>query len=281
MGKTYLSYSQLKTHAECGHRYFLDYVDDERIQRPKGLWSPLGSAVHHSIKKNLQAKMAGQVLEHHGLRASQEYDRLAGEEEYDFQGEDPVAAHRGARGMAIQLAELHARMVAPMIRPYKVEAEFLLDRGDYFLKGFIDCLERVERSVLAGFPDEDVVLYQVDDTKTALRAPERDAAARSLQLRVYALAVRELEGVTPSFGVQDYLMKSTNPVHHRRTTPITDASLEVVDHRAEALLRARETGSFPGAAEGAWWCSKKHCPHFSGCRFAVRPVSLAMARCVT
>lgn len=274
-----ISYSQLSEFGKCGYKYYLMYVDPDRIRPQKGLWAPLGSAVHHSIQKNLEAKMAGVELKNHDLRAREEYDRLVEHEDYEVpQGEDASRAHSEARSMAIRLAELHAQKVAPAIFPYLVEVKFELPRDDYILVGVIDVVEKVGSPGDPGLGVPDLLIYQIRDTKTSVKVPDKEAAERSLQLRLYADACREAEGVTPSFAVMDVLMKTNHPVHHQRVTAITDAELDVVGRRIEALLLARERGVFPPAPEGAWYCSKKHCGFWDSCPYALRPASVGLTQ---
>lgn len=265
----HVSYSQISMFEKCGYKYWLHYVDPERVRPPKGLWSPLGRAVHHSIKENLRAKMAGGELDHHGLRAAGEFDRLLQEDEYTIpQGEDRMAAIADARSMAVKLAELHAERVAPTVFPYLVEERVEVEIAGAPVVAYIDIAERVDRGGLT--------VLQVRDTKTQVRKPATDEATRSLQLRLYGYVLRQIEGVTPSFGVLDVLLKATRPVAMQSFAPLTDEDLEVVELHVEALLRAREAGIFPPTSPDSWHCSQAQCEYWEQCPYALRPTSIGV-----
>lgn len=251
----YVSPSQLAMFARCGQQYRYRYL--EGLVRPPGVALLVGRAVDESVTANLEARILGgeALAEQDAEAVAADAIAVAFSEEVDTGGIAKAQAAATSCDQATALALLHHRRVAPKLRPIGVQerVEYAVRPG-LALMGFIDVRE----------------VGRIRDTKTTTKAPPRGIAERSVQLTVYAAAA----GVTEV--ALDYLIAKKVPEAESITARRGPEDLEPVLARAEALVIARETGSFAPADPESWWCSKSWCGYWDRCPYAVRPAAVVV-----
>ena len=129
---------------------------------------------------------------------------------------------------------------------------------------------------LAGKTDIQEFDY-IRDTKTSSKSPVRTLADESLQLSVYALAARQIDGVMPENVALDYLVQTPKRGDQKLVTleaKRSEESLKPVLARLEVMDRIISSGMFTPAPVNAWWCSRGFCDFWSDCRYASHPVSV-------
>ncbi len=272
MSKFQLHATSMESLARCGIQFERRAINGERTP-PNGRMA-LGTAVHYAVAQNLQSKIdTGRLLPVEQVRDIAR-DALVscwnlGVRLSDEDGEEGIAGKGRALDMAVNLAGFHHAEVAPGITPTHVERKWVLDVAglDLQVVGTIDVQ-------LAG---------GIRDTKTSSKSPVKTLAADSLQLSAYALAVRQMDGAhkLPMTAALDYIIE-TPKRHELKHVALESArtveSLQPVLARLEQFAKIIKAGMFTPAPADSWACSKKFCPYWDSCRFAARPVSVAMAQ---
>jgi len=237
-----------------------------------------GSATHDSIEPNLINKRdEGELLPLEQVKA---YAADSLNERWDkgisFSDDEFIADAFGvirslyspqgktikgkATDMAVDLAEEHYKVLAPVIQPTHVEWKFTLE------------LEK------AGYPFDfmgymDVVEANgVRDTKTSAKKKNQGDADNSLQLTLYDMAFNTYEGRAPKVLTLDNLVKTKSG---KIATHVLETVRGKADHkrlmlRAEAIWDATEKGVFLPADESSWACSKKFCGYWNMCPYGER-----------
>jgi hypothetical protein len=238
---------------KCGLQYEFRYV--RGIKRPPGVALVIGKGAHGAIEADLGKKIeTGELLADDAIA---DYARDATEAEWKKETPKPEddgepADLGGAVDMAIALAELHHREVAPGLEPIAVERGFTLAMPDFpfDFTGYIDVEEK----------------GRVRDVKTAGKAPASDAADTSEQLTAYSLEAT-VRGAPAAEVVLDVLVKTKVP---RVVTLRSERTAD--DHRRflrklEMAARVIKAGAFLPAPKvpGVWWCSQKHCGYWDMC----------------
>ncbi len=266
--KRQLHVSGLSMLSKCGEQFRRRYLEGERI--PPGVSLVMGTAVHRSVAANLEAKIASgsllpaeqvQDIARDALAAEWEKG-VALEDDYAELGEKKAAAV--ATDTAVALAKLHHAEAAPGIQPTHVERPWVLEIEGLPVQ-------------LAGTIDIQEGLRRIRDTKTSGKAPAADAAATSLQLTTYALAIRQHDGRCPDAVGLDYLIHTKTPKLVQIEARRTDADFAHLLERVYQASRMIEAGLFMPAPIDAWWCSPRWCGYHATCRFAARPVTVAAA----
>ena len=230
----------------------------------------VGTAVDASVRENLQTKLAegtGVAVEQAKATARDtlvaEWEKGVRVTEEDL--DDAVTDRDKSVDMSVNLAGFHHSVVAPQIQPTHVARRWVLD---------------VEGTNLQIAGEIDIqTATSIRDTKTSGKSPQKGLADESLQLSVYALAVRQIDGFLPETVHLDFLVQTPKrgdtkfvPLDSIRTME----SLDPVMARIETMDRIINSGMFTPAPIGSWWCSAKFCGYFSTCRYAARPVSVAV-----
>jgi RecB family exonuclease len=175
------------------------------------------------------------------------------DEEERAEGEASVRGH--VVDMAVKLARLHHEQVAPQIEPVAVERTFKLELPNHSvdLVGTIDVEER----------------DGIRDHKCFARAPSQFDVDRSLQLTMYALAKRTLDGQEPKRISLDVLVKlKRGPrVETFQTTRGPDDYRALLD-RVAVVTHAIEQGVFVPTTPDNWRCSPKWCAYYDICPYA-------------
>lgn len=257
--KRHLSHTQLELLSKCGLAWEFRYV--KGIKSPPGVALVVGKGTHGAIEKDLGRKLEwGELLPDDAIADfAADATRTEWEKDPPKPDEDGSPADLGgAVDMAVALAELHHKALAPDINPIAVERRFLLELPGFpfDIEGQIDI-------------EEEGVIR---DTKTASKAPSTDAADRSDQLTLYAMEAAS-RGAAPSRLVLDHLVKTKTPkVVSMETTRTADDHNRLL-RKVEAAAKVIESGAFLPAPKvpGVWWCSSRFCGYWeSHCPFGAR-----------
>jgi len=256
-----LHWSEIRMLQDCGEQYRRRYVKGEKI--PPGIAILIGIGTHAAIATDLNRKIdTGQ------LAAQDEIKTVARDviAEYFADGnfslsrdERALKAKRAWRDetidMAVVLSALHHQRLAPKIRPIKngIERSWLVDvpAEGFKLGGTLDIQER----------------SCVRDTKTAGKTPSRDAADRSDQLSMYALAIKVLDGKAPKSVKLDALVKLVTPKAVTYESTRTDQDFRVLLARVTAAVKAIRAGIFVPANRDYWKCDERFCGYATTCPF--------------
>lgn len=258
--KPHLSVTQLELFAKCPEAYRRRYVEKE--SRPPGIALIRGSSVHTAAEHNMRQKMTSrqdmrpadvvevadvafrQRLNEGGVALNLE-ERIRGLNVITLETRDTIA----------RLARLHAITQSPDYQPVEVEDPILvtLPNSTRDLKCVIDVVDERGRVI---------------DFKTAGKSPSRSDADTSIQLTAYHLARQAKTGVAPTGLRLDVTVDGAES--QRRVVLETTRTMDHVaalGARFMATTKAIEAGSFPPAAVGCWWCSKRFCGYFDTCSF--------------
>jgi len=261
--KKHISMTQLTMLWRCGEQYRRRYVKGERI--PPGIALITGTATHRGIELNLKHK-----IEKNELLPIDVVEDIAREEVIKrweqgvlLEPEEKSRGEKVVKGEVIdvstKLAKVHRVNLAPKLNPKSIEKPFALDikeNNEYGVKGVIDIIEtKGEKKEI------------IRDTKTAARV-QKDAAEKSLQLTMYALA-EKVNGNKPSELYIDFLHKTKFEIITQKTKR-TNADFEVLLNRIANGLKQLQAGIFPPSNPDQWWCSKKFCGYYDSCPFVKR-----------
>jgi hypothetical protein len=273
--KFQLHTTAMESLAMCGIRFEKSAILGER--RPPSARMLIGAAVDRSVRANLESKMqSGSLL---ALEQAEETARDTLISEWangvrlnEEDGEDGIQGRDKALDMSVGLSGLHHSELAPRLNPTHVARRWALDISGLSVQlvGEIDIQEA----------------DAIRDTKTSGKSPVRTMADDSLQLSVYALADRQLSAASggpetlPKKVVLDYLIQTPKRGDQKLVqleSVRTLDSLQPVLARVEQMDRIIQSGMFTPAPVGSWYCSAKWCAWHDTCKYAARPVSVAVA----
>lgn len=257
--KPTIRYSELNLFLNCGIAYWRRYIQHDKT--PQTLPMIRGSGVHEAIATNhRQKKGSGVDIKRRDLEAiAAEYVRAtAGEGVMLTPDEKSVGlapSIERTRMSALCLAGVYAEKCAPDTQPELVEQEIVIAMpgAPVDLKGTIDVATTAKR---------------IRDYKTSKRAKSQREADESLQLSLYGLAYRALTGGDPSGYDLEVLIDSGKKLDHKRLpTTRSQRDFVVLVNRINALLKARETGTFAPANFGHWLCGPRYCSFWNSCAY--------------
>jgi CRISPR/Cas system-associated exonuclease Cas4 (RecB family) len=266
--KTQLHVSGLAMLARCGEAFRRRYLEGHKI--PPSVSIIIGVATDRSVTADLANKIAaGELLPAEQIKDTardalvETWERgyTLREEDEENQSEEKVKAN--AIDSAVSLASLHHEKLAPALKPSHVQRNWVLDISDLDIQ-------------LAGTIDIQEGRASIRDTKTSKKAPPADAAAESLQLSAYALAVKMHDGAIPERVALDYLIRTKQPKFVILESKRTNEEFMPLLERVYQASRVLESGLFMPAPVDSWYCSARWCGYFATCKYAVRPVSVAM-----
>lgn len=260
--------SGMEALARCGIAYERRYINGEKT--PPSARMLIGTAVDRSVRANLQHKIdAAELLPVEEVKETAR-DTLVtewanGVRLSEEDGEDGVTGRDKALDMSVNLSGFHHGSVAPLIRPTHVARKWVLDVDGLNLQvaGEIDIQEP----------------RAIRDTKTSGKSPVKDLADKSLQLSTYALAVERIDGELPAQVILDYVVqtpKRGDTKYIQLASTRTAAQVQPVLERIAHMARILDSGIFTPAPIDSWWCSPKYCAYHETCRYAARPVSVAV-----
>ena len=285
--KPKLHWSQINMLCRCGIAYEMRYV--KGIIKPPAVALIVGSATHKSIETNLRNKMEKKVLlpdEEVRQVAADDVNARWQEEGADLSGLDedeagkPEKEVRGeAVDMAVSLASLHGRELAPAIEPIHIERKWdvAIDGFPCDLQGTIDIQEH---GSMASVEDTEKAMpgpagTRIRDTKTSKASPPKDKASKDEQLTMYAMAAKVLDGSIPELAM-DFLVKTQTPKVVVQRTIREQDDFGPLLARIAAASRCIESGIFVPCQPDAWQCDRRYCGyHDSLCPYVRHKVSVA------
>jgi PD-(D/E)XK nuclease superfamily len=269
MKKRQLHQSGLQQFWRCGEAYRRRYI--EREKTPQSANMAIGTAVDASSNADLSNKIQACVLlpqdEVQDIArdtVNREWDSVRVTDEDRDEG--PAADKGDAVDAAVGLAGFHHETVAPILTPTHVQRPFVLDLENYpdwQLAGTIDVQAL-----------DDLGGIHIRDLKTSGKSPVKTLAHDSLQLTMYAMAVRVADGQMVAGVHLDYTVRT--PKRHELKYVALDSTRDVDDFgplfaRVENAIENIEAGRFAPAPTDAWWCTQKFCAYFETCRYARKP----------
>jgi RecB family exonuclease len=252
--------SMLKMFAKCPVQYQYRYC--EGIIAPPGIALLIGTGTHIAVAKDLTSKRdTGKLLPDEavadaardGINHAWDKDGAALNESEQLLGEK--RARGEAVDMAVRLAGVHHKDLAPKITPTQIERPFVVE-----LKGFpVDLGGTIDLQEPGG----------VRDLKTSAKATSQVDADSSLDLTTYGLAAKALDGVAPTSLSLDVLVKTKTPYALTLPTVRGDAQYRSFLLRVEAMADAVAKGAFSPCDPSCWWCSRRFCGYFDRCPYGV------------
>lgn len=259
--KPALSHSALNMLMRCGLQYQFRYLDN--IIQPPGVALIVGKGTDKAVSEDLTSKKDNGVLLPDEAVAAIAADAV----KLTWHGEEPVLdddeKQRGkdrvlgdAVDMAVSLARLHHKELAPTIKPTFIQRPWRvqIEGVSHDLIGFIDVQE--ERGIR--------------DTKTAGKSPADDAAEKNLQLTMYALAAYVNDGKLPEYLTLDYLVKLKTPKAVVLKTARSEDDLRRLLDRIARAITVIKSGAYLPTDPSNWWCSKRFCGYWDRCPFGAR-----------
>ncbi|MCL5257455.1 MAG: ATP-dependent helicase [Chloroflexi bacterium] len=213
------SYSALACYRQCPAKYRYAYID--RLPSRPSPAASVGTDVHELIRRHaLGQQVATQA----------DFDELAGSGEW-------LEGAFGAAGRT--LFDRYLESVYARRRPQYVEQPFNLRIGGVVVRGRIDRLDHL--------PDGS---WEIVDFKTGRYVPSPEQAANDLQLRIYALAAREIWGVP-----EDKLSCTLFYLQHGRPVTVRFGPEALEQTKAEVLETTGriDAGLFP--RQSGSWCT--------------------------
>lgn len=250
--KPILHQSQITAYLRCGMQYFFRYVED-RIA-PPSVALIRGTATHTAVDCNLIHKRDhGQLLDADAVAdiardsVNEEWER--GEVLLD-EDATPMTAKGDTVDGAVRLATLHHGVLAPRLEPVHVERPFRIGSPalPVDLQGTIDLQEPT----------------RLRDLKTAAKTPAASVVENSLQLTMYSMAVKTMDGVAPESLHLDTLVDlKSGPALNIQSTTRGPEDWQSLLHRINTMNSAIEKGVFLPTNPDNWVCSKKFCGYWN------------------
>lgn len=290
-----VSVSQVNLHTKCPEAHRRSYIEKEKIA--PGFKAHRGTGAHLAIEANMATRMfANEPL------PLDEVKTIARDGVHKSVSDQGVRIEPGeGRGMAALLGEavdhaiaaaaLHYKVVAPKRDPIALEAEFVIEHEDFKLRGVVDEIDFGAVHFEAHL-NQHVWSPVVRDTKTRTKTPSEGEVRQSIQLPLYADAVRtaglalaqvdlsdridaKVERVVINerlIAAHDYLvvgMKKKPDTHIPATMIESQVDTAAAYARVRSMLAMTKAGVVHGAPPDAWWCSDKWCGYHSTCPFAM------------
>lgn len=257
--KPHLSQTQINLHNKCPAAYERRYVNGEII--PPGVSQLKGSGVHAAAENNFRQKITSHIdlpVDDMADMAVSQFEQRVAQEGVSL---DPDEKSRGklkvlgeAKDATVRMAKFHAYEQAPSYQPVLVE-------------------ERV-RIGLPGAHDLVVILDLADDRdrivdfKNGKKRYSQADVDSSVQLSVEAAGFQAITTRRPKALVLDTIVTGARQFERHKLTTTRDRDDRLaLAHRVDAVSRAIQTGIFPPAAPGVWWCSAKWCGYHATCPF--------------
>ncbi len=263
MSKPDLHQSQVSMLLMCAKDYELTYVQGLRM--PPVVRMLEGTAVHRAGEKNLTSKIESGIL----LPESDVLDiaRDSLNEEWDKEGvalssDEKRAGESMTKGRAadaaVRMARYEHRTLAPALDVVHVERPFRIAHPslEFNISGTVDTQTQTA----------------IRDRKTARITPPPSRAHNSLQLTLYHLGIKTIDGEAPAEIWQDTIVDlKTGPrissVETVRTKEDYAQAIELMNVSYGAIRK----GVFLPAHPDSWRCSKEYCRHWeNNCPFGRR-----------
>jgi hypothetical protein len=285
--KRQLHQSGLAQLSKCGIAFSNKYL--LRMSEPRSVAMVTGSAVDRAVTADQQSKIStGSLLPVDAVRdiardalvdewRNGSEVRLNQTEAWKNQHDVMVTAEDADEGWApgqgdaidaaVALAEFHHKEIGPGIEPTHVQRLWTLD------------IAGIDNMQLAGAIDVQEGLTRLRDTKTSGKSPSKDLAEKSLQLTMYALAVKAHDGAYPQEVQLDYVVRTPKRKDMKLVTLTSTRNESDMPHliaRIENAAQVMDSGMFVPAPLDSWVCTPKFCGFWNTCPYAARRVSVAV-----
>jgi len=243
----------------CPRQWMYRYVQGRKL-RPAGALI-VGGSYHAALEMWGTKKLeTGKDLDADTLadKYIDEFDRRAGEEDVDWEGESPVAE----RDRGVRLVRAHRRQRATSLKPVWVEADVPVDILDADGQSLGRLVQRLDFYGVDGV---------VRDFKTSSKKPGAAEVEQSNQLTSYYGATKlhlAAQGIQadPPVALEVAVDYKTRPaeVYVAQARRTEEDWREWLEHVA-AIYRMIRADIFPRNTEG-WHCSPQKCGYFHLCR---------------
>lgn len=242
---------------KCGEQFRRRYVQGEI--RPPGAALVIGSGVHAAAEKSFLQKFELQTLPAIDEITDYARDSVVNQMKTSSIILTPEEAAQGLEkttasiiDTTVACARLHRETLAERIMPaIKPEKDFVLNIGGWKLGGRVDLYDTTGT---------------VRDLKTAKRKPQAAVIKQSLQMTLYALAVRTMTGETEVKVALDHLLKDKIELVTLEGTRNAD-DFGTLINRIRQAVKCIEAGVFLPAHPGSWWCSSTWCGYWADCPY--------------
>lgn len=258
--KKTVSASSLVTYLKCGERYRLKYEDEKRPDKYKNMRMLAGTGFHAAIEFALSAAMRGEpvtaedAVAHGQALVTREFQNsdIAPD---DLVMHDPVEELDKCLTRIDRAATYYLTTQFEKLRPLEVESEFTVSipGTDWFLHGKIDLIE----------DDGRILDFKLSGSK---RTPDIDAANRSEQLSIYALARWLQTGVVPPAVTLEFCRDGGRMGTLTRTSERTIQDCQRTLLRAQRVIQCIESGVYPIASHEGPECNG-WCQFWTTCKF--------------
>lgn len=265
--KPQLHFSGLDLLWKCGIAFEFRHI--QKLRMPPSSAVHVGKGVDQAANSNLTSKIETEQL----LPTEEVLDIARDTVRFSFQEEGALlmpdepnekTACDFAVDKAVRLTKAHATVLAPTLRPKRVQAKWTVE-----VPGFpFD---------LVGTRDLDEIDGTIRDLKTSAKSPNKNAAYTSDQGTMYALSKWVVEKLQPPIRfVLDTIVDLTRETKISQLESVrTKDDFQVMLNRVENAARVLEAGAFVPARQTDWWCSQKYCSYHAICPYFRRPVTVA------
>ena len=237
-----ISHKQIETYRSCPLRYRYSYV--LHVPQPRHHALVYGATIHEVVEFYLRRRAAGNFTSLEDLLA--EYEKKWVNQGF-LSWEHQEA--RKAAGRAT-LTRFWQHEEAEGVRPSSVEKDFGFALGADRVRGRLD---RVDEELLGSV----IVDYKTGEVATLRMADKR--AKESLQLKIYALAWREMTGSLPERVELRFLESHTVGRHSPTAADVDEATTAVKE--AAAGIRARRFDASPSYRACRYCEYRQVCPY--------------------
>lgn len=261
--KPHLSASHLGLACRCPEACRRRYIEGEIV--PPGIAAAKGTSLHHGASANFQQKISTYVdLPEENLVEScvEQFKLQAKHGEYQLTPEETARGKRvvvaEATDDVARLARVHSQQQAPCYQPMATELSIRksLPNCSHDLLGIVDLIDNTDAIV---------------DLKTTARKKQQHEADVSVQLSVYYVLFRSQYGRAPRTLRLDTLVQTKTKTERQvLETQRTEADIDVLAHRMNAVLEMHRAGVYVPANPDDWFCNAKWCGYWSTCKYVHR-----------
>jgi DNA helicase-2/ATP-dependent DNA helicase PcrA len=237
-----ISHKQIEEYRSCPLKYRYAYI--LRVPQPRHHALVYGATIHEVVEFYLRRRAAGNFTS---------LDDLHAEYEKKWVNQGFLSwEHQEARRAAGQetLTRFWNQQEAAGVRPSFVEKEFSFSIGNDRVRGRFD---RVDEEQLGAA----IIDYKTGEVATLRHADDR--ARKSLQLKIYALAWREMTGALPERVELHFLESHTVGRHQPTEADAEEATIAITE--AAAGMRARRFDAAPSFNACRYCSYRQICPY--------------------
>lgn len=254
-----LSPSRASDFKQCPQMYKLKSID--RIPTEPTVHQAKGTTAHLALERLFELPATERTPDRLYNLFRTAWVELKATEYPDLFGSVEEEREWGLSALAL-LADYFTIEDPTSFEPDELELDLTVPIGDMTIRGILDRMETVTEVANDGSSRD---LLVITDYKTGKAPPERYAAKAFFALKIYALLIRTLRGVTPD---RVRLLYLNGPTAY--TLDINDAQLDAMHQQLTALwgaiTKAIETDTWPTSVSVLCdWCDFKDtlCPAFN------------------